>query len=317
MRRLRDLARRSGRPRHEAANRERGTRARAHLARARERERRRLAHRDRERERSRRLGGAPDPRPRIRRVAFVVVSLALGIGLAALQDGRGVGWLGPELGAVDTIAVQGQDRLTSGEIAAATGVARGSALASVDPAAVEARLSALPWIAEADVLRLPPATLLVRVREREPRALLVAQAADGNGRLVDETGAPFDSAPIADELPLLVGGGALASGERYEVLAEALELLAALDAAGIQSLADDQGRVALHLPESDSPEGWVVDGAARVVLGHDGLEGRLGRLAELLRSDVLAAREDNARLRIDLRFAQQAVLRDLSAGERG
>jgi cell division protein FtsQ len=311
---------RRGRPgasRHEVANRERGTRARAHLARARERERRRLAQRERERERARHLRGAPDPRARIRRAALFAASGGLGLALAGLLGEPLWRSIGPRFAAVETIAIQGHVVLPSTEIAAATGVSPGAALSGVDPTRVQARLADLPWVREARVLRLPPSTLLVRVREREPRAVLSAGDASRPVRLVDAEGTAFESERIPEGLPILVGGEALPSGTPHQRLATALALLADLETAGAEALADDRGRLALHLPQGDAPEGWVLRGAAEVVLGRDAVAERFDRLAELLRSGVLATREGAGSLRIDLRFADQAVLSDAGASERG
>lgn len=308
---------RGGGKRHEVANRERGVRARAHLARVRERERRQLERRERERDRARRLQGAPDPRPRIRRAALFALSGAIGVALASLLGEPALRWLGPDFAAVETIAVQGQVRLSPEAVASATGVAPGTPLASVDPVDVQTRLRGVPWIRDAHVLRLPPSTLLVAVRERAPRAVLLPRTAGQPVRLVDAEGTPFASGPVADVLPRLVGGDELPSGTPDPLLATALELLEGLERAGAGSLADDQGQLALHLPVGDSPEGWVLRGAAEVVLGRDALEDRFGRLSELLRSSALATGGTEGPLRIDLRFADQAVLSQVGAHERG
>ena len=68
----------------------------------------------------------------------------------------------------------------------------------------------------------------------------------------------------------------------------------------------------LHLPENE-PEGWILEAperALRVVLGREHLFERFDRLAELLRADLPALDEP---VRIDLRFADQAVLQELTA----
>ena len=299
---------RRGDSRYEAARRDRGARARAHLARARERERRRRVRQERERDRARRLGGSPDPWPRVRRAGLVTLSVVAGMGLAALLGEPVLSWLGPKLAAVDTIAVQGQVRLSSVQIADATEVGRGTALANVDTATVEARLREEPWIEAADVLRLPPSTLLVRIREREPRALLIGPEGPGPGRLVDAAGTPFAAQPIPSDLPVLVGGEALGSEESHPVLVQALEVIDGLSAAGADALATKDGRLTLHLPEGDAPEGWIVRGASEIWLGRSALSERLARLAELIESNRL---EPRGGLRIDLRFADQAVLREL------
>jgi len=308
--------------RQEAATRDRGARARAHLARARERERRRLAQRERERDRARRLGGAPDPRVRRRRRALHAGALALGVVLASWLDEPAWRWLGPEHGAVQRIAVQGHDRLSGETIAAASGVERGAPLAGVVPARVEARLREAPWIRHARVLRLPPSTLVVRVEERVPRAVLVAAAGEaGDGaaraRLVDADGTPFAAADVPDDLPRLVGGADLTSGRPHAVLVRGLELLDGLAAAGAPALADAHGRWALRLPEGRAPEGWVMQGATEVVLGREPLGDRIGRLARLLDAHVLEGEPAREGMRIDLRFAGQAVLQPAAPDGKG
>jgi cell division septal protein FtsQ len=307
---------RPGGPRHELANRARGSRARAHLARARERERRRLAQRERQRARARHRGPA-DPRTRVdRRLVFALAGLG-GLALAAVAGESAWTRLAPEFAAIETIAIQGHRRLESLEIADATGVGRGTPLGAVDPVAVRDRLLGHSWIREATVLRLPPSTLLVRVREREPRAVLSARAEGTPDRLVDAEGTPFESDRIPADLPRLVGGDTLPSGAPDSELAAALELMAGLDAAGAARLAGDDGRLALHLPDGDAPEGWVLRGATEVVLGRRTDASQLDRLERLLASPEWRRGEGGGAARIDLRFADQAVLSGARGSERG
>lgn len=304
-------------PRHEAATRDRGARARAHLARARERERKQLARRNRERSRARTRGGQPSPWLRVRPAVRILAAVLFGVLLASVLRERSFEWLGTELAAVDTIAVQGHARLTSAQVAAATAIDRGSQLADVDPEAVEARLLALPWVAEADVLRLPPSTLLVRVREREARALLTQ--ASGENRLVDARGTPFAGSWIPTEeepLPRIVGGEGLETDRPYGVLVEALEVIAGLEAAGADALVEPGRPMAVQLPGDPAEGGWILRGENEVWLGQQGLDDRLERLRTLIESDVLKERGP-APLRIDLRFAGQAVLTEIEPRTRG
>lgn len=304
-------------PRHPMSNRDRGSRAREHLARARERDRRRLQNRYRVRARARSLAGGRDPRRGLLRTGSAALALAFGVGLAALLGQPILNWLGPELGSVDTIAIQGNSQLSFVEVATATGVARGSELARVEPADVEARLMAVPWIRDARVLRLPPSTLLVRISEREPRAMLVATGRGRADRLVDADGTPFEGGAVSGRIPRIVGGDALANGVPHAVLVTALDLLDDLETVGAGALADPNGEIALHLPYGDAPEGWVVKGTAEVVLGVDDLDVRFARLARLLESNELGSGAATKAQRIDLRFADQAVLSPVKPDTRG
>ncbi|MDG2049373.1 MAG: FtsQ-type POTRA domain-containing protein [Myxococcota bacterium] len=305
----RGLRTQSGLPRHVTANRERGTRARSHLAKARERERRILTRRSRERNRRRTRGFALEPMSTRRRGAWLIGGLAFGL-IAAWVSSETL-WvrLGTELGAIESIAIQGQSHLNSASIAEATGVVRGSPLANVNPGAVEARLAALPWIEAADVLLLPPSTLLIRVHERIPRARLESSSATQLDRLVDAGGAPFDAIAADDsDWPLIRGSENLESNQPHAVLNQALELLARLQAAEFLTLASPGEPIALEIPRAGAPEGWIIHGRSQVILGRGDLSRRLDRLQQLVEAGLADSGNDVSSLKIDLRFDGQAVL---------
>jgi len=297
--------------RHEASNRRRGERARDHLERQRARERTHLKERSRARDRAREQTGLPPlALARVRAAAVFALSVAIGFALAAPAQ-RILAKLGEgRLGRIETVAIQGNERHSFEEIAAATGVVPGSALAAVDTEQVEQRLRHQHWIHEANVLRLPPGTLLVQVRERLPVAVVSGANAGEPWRVVDAAGTPFEAASDddLDSLPRLRSGETLRSGEPNEALRTALELAAALQR---PALAGMQSAMEIQLP-GGSTEGWVLrarEGSLEVVLGHDHLHQRLDRLAQLLESD--SGLEDI--VRIDLRFADRAVLRRAAA----
>lgn len=105
---------------------------------------------------------------------------------------------------VDRITVAGQFRTDPGDIVAAGGVHRGEPLARVDLAAAAQRVEALPWVAQATVVRDWPGTLHYRVTERVPVAAVQGPdatwvAVDGEGRVL----AALDAAP--DDLPTVEG----------------------------------------------------------------------------------------------------------------
>ena len=306
--------------RHELENQRRGARARQHLSRTRELERQRLRERERDRERARRRATSLAWR-RPRRIAWALclpISLIAGLlwgrawveGPAGLADGNPL--------RIDAIAVQGARRLGSEAVAVATGVARGSRLRDVDVPGIEARLASEPWIRASRVLRLPTGTLIVRIEEREPAALLRieggAQGASATA-LVDGSGTPFASASEidSDSLPRLVSASPLAQGEPHPELQAALDLCRRLAERPLPAIAAGPQPLELRLPVAGSQEGWVLqsrDRSFEAVLGLDQLEARLDRLAQLLASPLPDVR---AAVRIDLRFADRAVLRGASA----
>src|SRR5690606_26352017 len=111
--------------------------------------------------RSRRIGVRREAgRRRLRRMlAGAAVAAAL-VGAAALTR--------TSLLDVDRIEVEGAARSGAAEVRRAAGVATGEPLVDVDTGAVAARVEELAWVAQARVDRAWPATLRIRVTEREP-----------------------------------------------------------------------------------------------------------------------------------------------------
>jgi cell division septal protein FtsQ len=306
-----------GNSRYEVANRRRGERAREHLTRQRQRDLRRRKITERERERARSGRSEPTLGPRLKHAGLFILSLAAGLLLASPIQQTLTSWTGGGLSRLESIAIQGNDHLSFEHVALATGVAPGSVLSDVVPAEVEARLRADPWIREAQVVRLPPSTLLVRVLERRARAVLVGEE---DLRLVDDSGNPFAtaSAEQAAGLPRIVGGRDLPSHTVHALLITGLDLVERMHAIGVLVLSPE-GRLDLHLPSGSEPEGWRVHAPDRdtwVVLGHEDPIERFERLVELLENEEVARSIEGGRRRIDLRFTGQAVLSSEAHRER-
>jgi len=211
-------------------------------------------------------------------------------------------------GAVDAISVRGAKHLTPRQVAEATGIPRGARLADVKTEAVVQALETHDWIAHARALRWPDGRVLVEVVEREPLAALAVGprrfALDASGAVFTELRAGEES-----ELPLLRAEKAPEPGAADPVRAEAARLAGRLPELGLS--APDEVRVAAP----GDPEGVSLrlpGLAGVVVLGTEALETRVRDLARLLeqRPD-----EASAAARIDLRFADQAVLRSATTRE--
>jgi cell division protein FtsQ len=247
----------------------------------------------------RRTGSGARLRPaRPARLALLAVSVGAGVlfGGPLLRAVASVVW-----GRVDAIYVGGAVQLAPEAVAAATGVARGASLASVDPQEVAARVAELPWIAAARAVRMPAGPLVVGIRERVPVARVEAGE---RAALLDATGMPFAEAGAEDgsELPRI----RLAEGPIPEAadprLSAALELAYRLPEHGLAVPSEVQ------LAAPDDPEGFslrLTGLAGRVVLGRDAPEARLPDLAALLAAGLP---EVAAAPIIDLRFADRAVL---------
>ena len=108
---------------------------------------------------------------------------------------------------VQSIVVEGQTHLTDAELATALGAGPGSMILAFDTDAAKARLEAVPWVKQAQIMRLLPSTLRVLVEERTPYALWQSK---GETFVVDAEGVVLASGTrdIYPALPLVVGEGA-------------------------------------------------------------------------------------------------------------
>lgn len=116
-------------------------------------------------------------RSRLRRTVTVSVLLVLVVALVALERSALVG--------LEEIRVVGAERVADDEIRSATGLELGTSTLRLRLGRVEERVAELPAVREASARRVDPLTVVVEVREREPR--LVAQAA-GRHVLLDREG---------------------------------------------------------------------------------------------------------------------------------
>jgi len=135
---------------------------------------------------------------------------------------------------------------------------------------------------------------------------------------------PFATANAEDiaRLPHLRGGADLASDLPHPSLQTAIALTNRIGALLPAALRDSIHDLEIQLPSAGSTEGWVLrfqERSLEVVLGHQHLEERLDRLGELLAAQLpslergLGEEKAEHGIRIDLRFADRAVLRSESA----
>jgi len=229
-------------------------------------------------------------------VALVTALVAgVWIGDDALAQLGDTGWR------VSAVEVQGAGRLSGVEVARAAGVAVGDGYRAADPHQLAQALGENAWIAEAHAARLPLGTVVLRVREREPLAVIEAR---GGPLGVDADGRPFAvlDAREAQDLPRLRCESTPPPGEADARLAEAIRVARSLPQRGLALPRE------IALGSEGDPEGLVlrlpgID--ARFVLGSEDLDARVGMMAELLAKRP-AEVADAAR--VDLRFAGQAVL---------
>ncbi|TFV54118.1 FtsQ-type POTRA domain-containing protein [Geodermatophilus sp. DF01-2] len=110
-------------------------------------------------------------------------------------------WASPVF-AVQAVRVDGAGTLTAAEVVEVAGIAEGTPLLRVDVEAAAARVARLPQVADVEVTRGWPRSVVVTVAERVPVAV-VEQA--GTRSLVDAEGVLFDTVtgdPPAGVVPL-------------------------------------------------------------------------------------------------------------------
>lgn len=211
---------------------------------------------------------------------------------------------------VQALAVQGHKRLSAGRIAAASGLATGALASETDAAKITKSLEAHAMIRSAKAVSLPNGKLIVRIEEREPKALLRGPSAIGGGivwRLVDTTGTPFAPARANDwsRLPRFRSTAVLPTDQADPRLVSAISLAKLVR----ETEGPDVEAREIELPSPKLGLGWVLHSQnlpRTVILGEGELKPRLEKLALLLASNMPPAR---AAEEIDLRFADQAVLR--------
>lgn len=211
---------------------------------------------------------------------------------------------------VDRIVVQGNERMSKGEVLAVLTGLRGESLLWTDLDAWRRRLLASPWVLDAALRRSLPSTVNVVVSERLP--IGIARINAGDLYLVDERGVIIDQygpqyadfdLPIIDGLPAANQEGSLIDERRAELAAR---LMAALRA---------RPRVARRLSQIDVTDlhnvSVILNGDPAVIqLGEDQFLPRLQSYLDL----EAALRERVADIDyVDLRFDDRIYVRPTSA----
>jgi cell division protein FtsQ len=109
--------------------------------------------------------------------------------------------------AVGDITIAGADRTSPADAYAALGIERGQSIFTVSAADARKRLLDLPWVGDAEVRRMLPGALSIRLIEKRPFALW----RDGKSTVVIErSGGVITAADTGefDHLPLFAGPGA-------------------------------------------------------------------------------------------------------------
>jgi hypothetical protein len=226
-----------------------------------------------------------------------------------------LGWavLRPDEMYVERIDFQGNERATDAELRHLSDLRNGVTIWEVDLPTLSERVQRHPWVASVVAERRMPGTIVVKVQEHEPAALL---AFGQRLYYVDETGGPFLEAR-SDDLDHPVISGIDAALEQLHprlpglVLHDALWLLHELDARAILPH-ERVSEISFH-----RTRGFVVQAAgsvaggptAEVLIGLGDYERQLRHLAALVERGVDFTRP----LHIDVAPETVAIVRPRGA----
>lgn len=193
--------------------------------------------------------------------------------------------------AIESVKITGQVETSELDVLDGLELDEGTSLVTYDVAAARERVETLAWVARAEIRKLYPDTLQVRIEERLPYALWQRGSAiaviDRDGNVLSDFVAPRYAG-----LPLIVGEGAADRAAKFMNMVEAYPALrprmrAAVLVAGRRwNLVLDNG-IELALPE-DNPSA-----ALERIVRYDAETALLGR-------DIT---------RVDLRFPDRLVVR--------
>jgi cell division protein FtsQ len=215
--------------------------------------------------------------------------------------------------AVRHISVDGNARMSRGEIVAVLEGLDGVNILTVDLEAWRQRLRRSPWVADASVRRIFPSTIRVVVVEREPigigrigdQLFLV----DRTGTIIDEFGPGYAALdlPIIDGLTSGTRGGATLVDPMRAGLAS--RLLRALERS--PHLVKRVSQIDVADPRDAAV---ILDGDSAVVrLGHELFAERLQSYVDV--AEALRDRVDDIDY-VDLRFGEHVYVRPRAGGAR-
>jgi cell division protein FtsQ len=194
--------------------------------------------------------------------------------------------------AVKDVLVEGRRQTAKDDILAAlgTGAATGAPILNFDPAAAEARLVKLPWVATAAVERRLPDTILVQLTERVPMARWQHET---KTVVIDAEGNTLPNADPAQfaSLPLVVGADAPAE---TKTLLDALKTYPSVQNAMTAAVRVSERRWDLHLEPN-----------AIAKLPEKDIDAALLRLSQLIAEQKILERGVTS---IDLRLPDRLIV---------
>ena len=192
---------------------------------------------------------------------------------------------------VGNVIVDGRAETETTEIGRMLGIKRGDLMLYVDVDEARARLEALPWVESAEVRRIWPGRIHVKINERKPVA---RWQIDGETFVIDLKGQKIDGerAEQFSGLPLLVGKGAGEAASSYFAL--------------VATQPDFKSFVKAAVRVGERRWDLQLANGVEVRLPEEGAEAALAELVKLDREERILARDIKA---IDLRFADRFIVK--------
>lgn len=181
---------------------------------------------------------------------------------------------------VQQVRVEHNARVTEGEILEASDIETGDSLFDLELAMIGRKIEENPWIATAEVVRVFPDQVVIRVVEREPRAIVDL----GYLYYVDDQANVFKLLDQDDQLdfPVLTGIDRQVLLEDQQQarasLVRALQLMRALEQRDLFNL-DDVSEI--HDDQQEGLTAFTYNGGVPVHLGKQGFAAKLDRLEQI------------------------------------
>lgn len=202
---------------------------------------------------------------------------------------------------VNDIQVSGNYHLSKADVIKTLNINRETSLLTLQLNIVDARLRSNPWIKEVSLRKQMPDTLMVRIKEAAPKALLYLK---GSAFLVEEEGNMLEEVMNESTAFLPVIRSESAENNKKGIM-EALQLIDALNKKGILS-----SRESVEIMLNSYGPDMVVDGAV-IKVGYGNYMEKLARWEEL-EPEVSKLGQTSY---IDLRFRDRVIVKPVQTAQ--
>jgi cell division septal protein FtsQ len=192
--------------------------------------------------------------------------------------------------AINEIRIESRGNFTQAQIRNATGLAIGANILGYTLSAVERDVERLPYVAEAQVERRLPSTIIIRIVERQPVARIpnTGAASTATEFYVDRNGTLLEprEGEVMQPMPLIVGLN-LPDMHPSQKL-DQKELVAALELVNRFELSELHGQMDIRKIDLDQPlcmKGHMADGM-EVMFRLDSIPEQLSRLQRVLKQET-------------------------------